>query len=70
MLLWSWVWFLLLRRMAKVQDDQARERRVRTERQRRQRVGQEPILVTRRDLRAEEERLLSLLRERRSKEAR
>jgi len=70
MLLYGWIYFHLLRWMARVQIDQARERRVRRTRQRRQQVGQEPILKPRGDMRAEEERLLSILRERRSKEAR
>ncbi len=69
MILWSFVGFVLILWLAKAQRDHHRQQDERRERQRRQRVGLEPIPGTSgaaapEDLDAEEQRLLALLKER------
>ena len=71
MILWSFVGFLLLLWLAKLQRDHAREQEQRRDLQRRQRVGMAPIPgATNTDLDIEEERLLAKLRERQDKSER
>ncbi len=68
MILWSFVGFLLIIWIAKLQRDHARERESRMDRQRRQRVGLEPIPGAHGQIEspdAEEKRLLAILKARR-----
>lgn len=73
MILWSFVGFVLILWLAKLQHDHSREQNERRERQRLQRVGLEPIRGVgaqsdrQSDLDAEEARLLAVLRERQNK---
>jgi hypothetical protein len=71
MLLYSFLGFLLILWLAKLQRDHVREQRNRRDTQQRQRVGLAPIPGANdkpiQDLDAEEQRLLALLRERQEK---
>lgn len=73
MILWSFVGFVLILWLAKLQRDHSRDQDARRDRQRRQRVGMEPIRGVggqsdrQSDLGAEEARLLAVLRERQNK---
>lgn len=68
MILAGFIAFLLLAWLAKVQRDHLRESEDRKQHQRRQRVGGEPIPGAQADLDDEEQRLLTLLRERKAKD--
>ena len=68
MILAGFIAFVLLAWLAKLQRDHMRESRDRTQRQRRQRVGREPIPGAQANPDGEEQRLLALLRERQVKD--
>jgi hypothetical protein len=67
MILWSFLGFLLVAWITKLQRDHMRQRDGRVQRQRRQRVGREPIPGTHESLDAEEQRLLAILKERKER---
>jgi hypothetical protein len=68
MILAGFIAFVLLAWLAKLQRDHMREGQDRTQRQRRQRVGREPIPGAQTDLDDEEQRLLAILRERKARD--
>jgi hypothetical protein len=71
-ILWSFVGFILILWLAKLQRDHAREQEARRERQRRQRVGAAPIPGASGNPGegpdAEEQRLLAILKERQARQ--
>ena len=66
MILWSYLSFLLIAWITKLQRDHMAERANRTERQRRQRVGRAPVPGAQGSLEDEERRLLAILWERKA----
>ena len=66
MILWSFLGFLLIAWITKLQRDHMAERADRRERQRRQRVGRAPIPGVQGSVDDEERRLLAILNERKA----